>query len=389
MNLLFINAVFPSLYPGRENGWLLVEEDRIAAIDRGDPFIEPVREVKKIDCMGFNLLPGLIDMHVHGGMGFEAMDASPEGLLVMSRYFASHGVTTFLAATWTASRSAILNALVCIKDWMGPQEGGATLAGAYLEGPYLNPIRAGAQPDSFIRKAEREEALAFLNPAVVKVAAFAPEIPENLWLIEACAERGIVPALGHSDATYELAEEAARRGARLVTHCFNGMSPLRQRAPGLAGAALAIPELTCELIADRVHVHPGAIKVLERSKGAEGIILITDAIRSSGMPDGEFLLEGKRIIVRDSIARNVDGSLCGSMLTLEKDLKNLVEITGKSLDSLWMTSSRNAASILGIADHTGSLAVGMDADLVVLDENFDAMLTVVRGRVVHTSPKFL
>src|SRR5688572_8431763 len=272
--LLIKNArLFTPNHPGLK-GWLLAENGLIRATGFGDtPDLSSDASLQTMDAQGNNLLPGFIDLHVHGAMGHEVMDASASGLEEMARFYASHGVTSFLATTWTASREAIMKALELVEEMQGPIQGGATLLGVHLEGPYLNPARCGAQDVRFIRRAEREEALAFLDKGVIRLLALAPEYDENLWLIDECVKRGITVSAAHTAANYEQMQRAAAHGVTQTTHTFNAMTGLGHREPGTVGAALTIPQISCELIADNVHVHPAVQKILLDVKTPSGVIL--------------------------------------------------------------------------------------------------------------------
>jgi N-acetylglucosamine-6-phosphate deacetylase len=330
------------------------------------------------------LLPGFIDLHVHGARGHEVMDASSSGLEEMARFYASHGVTSFLATTWTASRPSIMKALGLVKQMQGQIRGGATLLGAYLEGPYLNPTRCGAQDVNLIRRAEKEEALEFLETGVIRLLALAPEFDENLWLIEECVRRGITVAAAHTTATYGQMQRAAKYGVSHLTHCFNAMQGLGHRELGTVGAAMALPQISCELIADNIHVHPAAQKILLDVKHPSGVILVTDAIRATGLPDGDYMLDERSIHIQNGAVRLTDGTLAGSVLTMERAVQNVCSATGRALAEVWTMSSLNAARAIGVSSHKGSLEVGKDADLVLLDESFNVNLTVVKGEVVFS-----
>jgi len=305
----------------------------------------------------------------------------------MARFYASHGVTSFLATTWTASRSSIMNALDLVKELQGRIQGGATLLGAHLEGPYLNPARCGAQDVNFIRRAEKEEALEFLETGSIRLLALAPEFDENLWLIDECVRRGITVSAAHTTANYEQMQTAAAHGVMHLTHSFNAMAGLGHRELGTIGAALALPQFSCELIADNIHVHPAAQKILVDVKHPAGVILVTDAIRAAGLPDGTYVLDTRSVHIQDGAVRLPDGTLAGSVLTMERAMQNLCSATGRSLEELWVTSSLNAARAIGVSAHKGSLEVGKDADLVLLDESFNVSMTVVMGEVAFSSVK--
>ena len=384
--LLIKNArLFTPNHPGLK-GWLLAENGLIRATGFGDtPNLSSDASLQTMDAQGNNLLPGFIDLHVHGAMGHEVMDASTSGLEEMARFYASHGVTSFLATTWTASRSLIMKALQLVKQMQGQIQGGATLLGAHLEGPYLNPTRCGAQDVNFIRRAEKEEALKFLETGVIRLLALAPEYDENLWLIDECVRRGITASAAHTAANYEQMQVAAAHGVRHLTHSFNAMQGLGHRELGTIGAALTIPQFSCELIADNIHVHPAAQKILVDVKRPTGVILVTDAIRAAGLPDGEYALDTRSVRIQDGAVRLPNGTLAGSVLTMERALQNVCSATGRSLAEMWVTTSLNAARAIGVSAHTGSLEVGKDADLVLLDESFNIKLTVAKGEIIFSS----
>ena len=381
--LLFTNAHLFTPAGDWQPGWLLTEGRAIRAAGPGQPpSFEPGFVSRSIDARGNILLPGFIDLHVHGAMGHEAMDASPQALQEMARYYARHGVTAFLATTWTASRHDILMALEGIQGALGPIPGGATLIGAHLEGPYLNPDRCGAQSVVHIRRAEQGEAREFLESGLVRLLALAPEYPENLWLLDECVRRGITVSAGHTSASYEEMQSAAQRGLSQVTHCYNAMTGLNHRSPGTLGAAMSLPEINCELIADNIHVHPAAQKILVQVKGPSKVILITDAVRGTGLPEGEYRIDERTITIKDGAARLPDGTLAGSTLTLNRALQHIGQSTGLPLHETWPMASLNAARAIGISASKGSLEVGKDADVVMLDEQFNALLTVAEGEIL-------
>ena len=366
-------------------GWLLAESGLIRAMGFGNtPDFSHETSLHSLDAQGNMLLPGFIDLHVHGAMGYEVMDASSSGLEEMARFYASHGVTSFLATTWTAGRPSIMKALGLVKQMQGQIRGGATLLGAHLEGPYLNPTRCGAQDVNLIRRAEKEEALEFLETGVIRLLALAPEFDENLWLIEECVRRGITVSAAHTTANYEQMQRAAKHGISHLTHCFNAMQGLGHRELGTVGAAMTLPQISCELIADNIHVHPAAQKILVAVKNPSGVILVTDAIRATGLPAGDYMLDDRSIHIQNGAVRLPDGTLAGSVLTMERALQNVCSATGRALAEVWIMSSLNAARAIGVSSHKGSLEVGKDADLVLLDESFNVNLTVVEGEIVFS-----
>ncbi len=363
-------------------GWLLTDDDRIALIGSGDP--PKLDASETIDAQGRTALPGFIDLHVHGGVGLESMDASAEALAGLAKFYAQHGVTGFLATTWTAPADQIEAALRTIAQSAGRQDRGATLLGAHLEGPYLNPARCGAQDSRQIRRAESGEAMHLLELNVIKLAALAPEYPENHWLISECIRRGVTVSAAHTAATYDEMQYAVRLGLTQTTHTFNAMTGLNHRQPGTVGAALDLKELRCELISDNVHVHPAAMRILYAAKGVDGIILITDATRGAGLPSGtQYEQDGRRVIVGDESVCLEDGTLAGSKLTMDRAVSNFMRATGQPLETIWHCSSLNAARSIHMSHRKGSLEVGKDADIILVDGDINVYLTMAEGRIVY------
>jgi N-acetylglucosamine-6-phosphate deacetylase len=379
--LLITNARLVSPTGTLPHGWLLACDNRIAGLGAGAP--PDIDGAEHIDAGGNTLLPGFIDLHVHGAVGYEAMDADPDGLRAMARFYAQHGVANFLATIWTDSTDRIAAALETVAEIQGPQPDGATLMGVHLEGPYLNPDRCGAQSTRHIRRAARDEALQFLDSGVIRLVALAPEYEENHWLITECVRRGITVSAAHTAATYAQVQHAATLGLTQATHTYNAMTGLHHREPGTLGAVMTLPGIYAELIADTIHVHPAAMAILYAAKGPDRLILITDAMRATGMPDGEFEIDTRTVIVRDGAVRLPDGTLAGSTLTMDRALAHLMQATGEPLDTLWRCSSLNAARSLGIAHRTGSLETGKDADLVLVGNALDVCLTVAQGHIVY------
>lgn len=381
---LIVNADL--ITPARRiaNGWLLVREGKIAALGGGE---RPTLDSEAVlDAAGLTVLPGFIDIHVHGAAGSEAMDAEPDGLRKMAAYYAKHGVTGFLATTWTESHDNIARALEAIVEITGQQPDGATLLGAHVEGPYLNPDRCGAQSTTHIRRATPDETLPLLDIGGIRLLALAPEYPENHWLIRECARRGITVSAAHTAANYAQMQAAVKMGVTQTTHTFNAMTGLHHREPGTVGAALTLPELMCELIADNIHVHPAVMQILYACKGRDGLILVTDAIRGAGMPDGDYPIDDRVIHIKDGVARLSDGTLAGSTLTMERALSNLMQATGRPLTELWPTTSLNAARAIGVSARKGSLEIGKDADFVLVDEAINVITTIAEGRIVYQRP---
>ena len=382
MRLLIENAQIVADSVSYDSGWLLVDGDRIESIGEGPAPQLAVDE--RVNAGGDSLLPGFIDLHVHGALGHETMDANPDALRQMARYYAQHGVTSFLPTTWTQSRDNILRALHAIASVEGQVDEGATILGAHLEGPYLDHAKRGAQRAEYVRRADRDEALAFLDVGVIRLLSLAPEYDENLWLIAECLGRGITVSAAHTSATYDQMQNAVDYGVTHATHTFNAMTGLHHRQPGAIAALLTRPEVTCELIADGVHVHPAVMRLVSALKGPDRVALITDAVRVAGMPEGVYEKDDDRVVeVKDNAVRLPDGTLSGSVLTMNRGLRNYINATGLPLHTAWRAASLNAARAIGLDDKKGSIHAGKDADLTLIDDNFSPRLTIAEGRVVY------
>ncbi len=363
-----------------KEGWLLVERGHIADLGWDAP--PPDVEARHIDLQGQSLVPGFIDLHAHGAVDCDTMDATPEALRRMAGFYARHGVTAFLATTVSAPHQDTLAALDNVARVARKGTDGAVLLGAHLEGPYLNADRCGAQNRAHVRPPDSGEFAAFLATGIVRLVTLAPELPGSQALIALATEGDVTVALGHTRADYETVCRAVDLGATQVSHLFNGMDPLHHRKPGAVCAALNLDALRCQVIADGVHVHPPVLALALRTKGAERLILITDAMRGAGMPDGEYEMGGRKVTVREGVARTGDGSLAGSTLTMERGLQNMMAAGDLDLSQALPMVTPTPAQALKL-EQKGAIAVGMDADLVVLDEAMNVTLTMVEGEIVH------
>jgi N-acetylglucosamine-6-phosphate deacetylase len=343
---------------GFVRGRLRIDGERIGAVD-GQPVDEATA---RADATRPLVLPGFIDLHVHGGGGADTMDAG-DAVARLASIHARHGTTSLLATTMTAPMADIEAALQALAPQCRARPpGAARVLGVHLEGPYINAQRLGAQPD-FVRMPALAEILALHAIAPIRVLTLAPEVEGALALIAPLVDAGIRVQVGHSAASYEQATEALRCGAAGFTHLFNAMSGMHHRAPGAAGAALA-HAVHAELIPDLQHVHPGAIRAALRA--LPGLYCVTDATSATGMPDGDYRLGRQTVTKCLDAVRLADGTLAGSTLTLDRALRNLVFGLGLTLAEASARVSTHAARYLGERER-GALETGAFADLVLLD----------------------
>lgn len=325
------------------------------------------------------LSPGFIDVHMHGCLGNDTMDDSDGSIRSISKSITSTGVTAFLPTTMTMEFSRIEKTIGRIRSIMN-NEPGAEVLGCHLEGPFISEEYKGAQDGRYITKPDFRSIEKFSD--VIRIITIAPEAEGSDVFIGECVRHGIIAAVGHTRASYEQAMRAINKGASHITHTFNAMTPLHHRNPGVVGAAMD-SNAVCELIADNIHVAPAVQRILLKVKGIGNIILVTDAMKACLMEDGEYDLGGQKVLVMGEEARLEEGNLAGSVLTLNKALKNFIANTGISLNDAVRTVTENPARILGISDRKGSLAVGMDADFVLFDECFNIFATFVKGKKVY------
>ncbi|MEI6002996.1 N-acetylglucosamine-6-phosphate deacetylase [Paraburkholderia bengalensis] len=322
------------------------------------------------------ILPGFIDLHVHGGGGADVMEAG-NAIEAITRTHARFGTTSLLATTMTAPREELMAVVAGLGDVAKNRvPGGARVLGVHLEGPYINPGKLGAQPDAAV-SAVLDEVLKYLSIAPIRVVTIAPEISGHMDIISAINARGVRVQLGHSLGTYDDAVAAMKHGARSFTHLFNAMSPLHHRNPGMVGAALAHAEYA-EIIPDLLHVHPGAIRAAMRA--IPRLYVVTDSTSATGMPDGEYRLGSQHVTKCLGGVRLADGTLAGSTLTMDQALRNLVSL-GLPLADVSNRMSRYAADYLGIEDR-GRLVRGAWADVVVFDRDMALTATYVEGESI-------
>lgn len=363
-----------------ERGYIIVKNDKITDVGKGDY----EGALTTYDAQGQHVLPGFIDIHMHGGYGEDAMDASYDGLKHLAESLLSEGTTSFLATTMTQSDENITKALENIIEYQKQQNvlKAADIVGIHLEGPFISEHKVGAQNPAYVQRPSIEKVQQFQKTAnnQIKVITFAPEVEGAHETLEALHDQ-IRFSIGHTVATFDETNEAVARGAKHVTHLYNAGTPFEHREPGVFGAACTNDSLSTELIVDGIHSHPTAIQIAYKQKGNTRFFLITDAMRAKGMPDGEYDLGGQNVIVKGSEARLASGALAGSILKMNEGLKNLIQYTGDSLDNLWRVTSLNQAIALNIESQKGSLKVGKDADIVIVDDEITVQTTIKAGEI--------
>ncbi|WKE65888.1 N-acetylglucosamine-6-phosphate deacetylase [Gallaecimonas kandeliae] len=362
--------------------WLWLDEGRIQAISPQAPQGAPLLEAP-----GCTLIPGLIDLHIHGREGADVMDATPAALATISGSLARHGVTGFLATTVTSSWAQTLAAMANVACCMDSGLPGAALLGAYSEGLFFTADHKGAHNEDYFLPLEpaRLDALMAAAGGQLKVLALAPELDGALAAIPYLKEKGVRVMLGHTNADYQRTKEALAAGACGGVHVFNGMRGLHHREPGCTGAVLLEP-CPVEVIADGVHLHPAILDLVYRLKGAAGIHLISDCINAGGLADGRYRLGQLDVNVSQGIARTDGGSLAGSTLTLEKAVQSMHQLAGVAFRDAVHMASLSPARFLGLDGQTGSITVGKVADLALLNNNAETMLCLGKGRVLHRHP---
>lgn len=331
------------------------------------------------------VLPAFIDQHTHGAGGFDAMDGDLSALKTISETIAKEGTASYLATTITSTCENTNNALNAIKEYINSNSNiGAKLLGVHLEGPFISKKYKGAHKEEFVVNAD-ESLFNEFNDACgknIKIVTIAVEEETNRNFIKYLDGIGIVASIGHTNATYKNVIDAFNNGAKCVTHTYNAQSPLLHREIGTVGGALLTDGLYTEIIADLIHVSAPAIKLLLQNKPKDKVILITDSMRAKGLSDGESELGGQVVIVKNGEARLKDGTLAGSVLKMNKAIKNIIEL-GVPIENAIDFATKNPATLLNIIDRKGSIARGKDADFTVVDKDFNVLMTIREGNIIY------
>lgn len=370
-----------------EQGFVHVKNGIIASVGEMSQWYEVTvgPAALSVDANGSWLLPGFIDVHIHGGYGADFMDATPELLDTITRFHALHGTTSMLATTMTATRDAIDRVLGEVHRYRRGPMPYAELLGVHLEGPFISPKWAGAQDPNLMLPPQ----LAWLEdwherfPQLVKQLTLAPELEGGLEMIAWLRDHGIVAACGHTDASYADIQSAIREGLTHAVHTYNAMKPLHHREPGTVGAILTDERISGEIIADGHHVHPAAIRLLAMLKQPHGLLLITDAMSAAGLGDGQYELGGQAVTVQSGVARLTEGgALAGSTLTMIEALRFMVREVGVSVEDASRFASGNPARLLNLETSHGSIAQGKQADLLLVSSELELEQIWVRGKEI-------
>lgn len=342
-------------------------------------------KTKVIDVGELKLVPGLIDLHIHGADGYDVMDADFNSLDSISKYLAKNGVTSFLATTLTAPIEKIEKAIENVVESSNEGLSGAEVLGTYLEGPYLTEEHKGAHPVNFMRELKLAEIkhLIDIGKGTVKIVTIAPEKENSEEIIKYLKENEVETSIGHTNATYEEAIEAIKNGAKIGVHTFNGMTGLHHRKPGVVGAIMDSDDIYAELIADNIHVDPAVMRILYRLKKEDKLYLISDCMRAGGLADGKYSLGELEVEVKNSIARTESGSLAGSTLKIKNGVKNIKKATGIDLYEAVRLASIVPAKAMGMDEKIGSIKEGKKANITIIDDDFNIYMTIVDGTVVY------
>lgn len=332
----------------------------------------------------WHIVPGFIDAHIHGAMGDDVMDADADGLKRMAGYLPAEGTTAFLGTTMT-SPIDVIDAAITTLSAFESRPGAAEMLGIHLEGPFVNPAKAGAQPveqiiNPDVAQFDRWQAA---SGGRIRVVTLAPERDGGEALVTHLSAQGVRASIGHSTCNAVQATAAIDQGANRGTHLFNAMPSLHHREPGAPCALLTDPRARAEIIVDGLHVTPAMVKLAWQAGGTHTLMAITDAMRAKGLGDGDYELGGQTVTVTNGAARIANGSLAGSVLTFDAAFRNLAAFTGCDMADIVAMTSTNAAHDLGVANRKGALDTGWDADLVVLDADLNVRMTLCRGRVAY------
>ena len=364
-----------------EHGQVFIESERIESLSESAPL---PGDAQQIDLQGATLFPGFIDVHIHGAIGVDTMAASAADLDRVSQFLAACGVTGWLPTLVPGSAAEYARAIKSIDD-AAKLTTGARVLGVHYEGPFVNSLQCGALHTQFFRsfsgQGELDDLPMLSDVRARHMTTMAPEIAGGLELVRELCRRGWVVSLGHTRADFEVLDQALAAGARHMTHFMNAMPPLHHRAPGPIGWGLSRDEVTCDFIADGVHLDREMLRLLLKLKSSDRLSLISDAVAAAGMGDGDFEIWGETITVKEGRTANARGSIAGSVITMLDAVRMMLSLGGSEVEVANMAAT-NPARLLGIEQECGSIEEGKRADLVALDREGQVVLTLVGGKIV-------
>lgn len=386
--LILKNGLYLSPDGKFEEGDIYIEDDTIKCIvskEEAACYHEKDGEENRIlDLEGKKVIPGLLDIHTHGAIGYDVSASSPDQICELTKYYAQNGVTSFLPTTITTEKEQVKEILRNIRQAKNMEESsGASIEGVHIEGPFINPKRKGAHDPNWITTPETsdfDDYREILGDLKIHITV-APEIEGGLEFIKYISHNGGTVGIGHTDGDYEMTLEGIKAGASIFTHLFNAMRGLHHREPGAVGGAL-VSDALVEVISDGIHVHPAVVEMVIKAKGYDKVVLVTDSMHAAGLESGEYAFGGFRIYIRDGVAKQEDGTIAGSIISLMDGVRNVVKYAGVSLEHAVVMASTNPARLLGLDDKIGSIEVGKRADLVVLDNNIQAQMVFCRGKQI-------
>lgn len=387
--IILLNGVTYTENQVIKKGYITIEEGKIKEIGTTSPSTPYPADFQLMNIPdGFTIIPGMIDIHIHGANGADVMDATRESLDIMASTLPKEGVTSFLATTMTEDSHAIEEALANAGEYINSfqSKGNAEIIGIHLEGPFIDKDKAGAQPIKHILNPNIDTFKTWQTQAKghIKLVTLAPELPGGSELIQFLKTKAIVSSMAHSGATYDQALEAIEKGTSHVTHLFNQMTGLHHRDPGIVGAAFLNNSVMAEIIADGIHVRPEMVQLAYNQITDERMILITDSMRAKWLENGVYDLGGQMVTVTDGCALLDEDTLAGSVLKMNDAFKNIQRFTKCDIKSAIKMASENPAKQLNMFDRKGSIAIGKDADLVILDEKMDVFMTICNGEVAYS-----